>query len=188
MVAWVYLGLRVAVGAASMAVMASKHPELLQERFHPGGGAKAWDRTLGGISTFLSLAMLLVAGLDMRFVWSPEPALSIQLAALFVWLRADAFSKWTAVSNPFYSRVVRLQKDRGHTVVTQGPYRYVRHPGYAGGVVAGLATPESLGRFGRSWRQACWPWFWPSARRWRTGHFMRNFRAMRSMRGEHAAG
>jgi len=71
--------------------------------------------------------------------------MAIQLAALVVWLLGDAFSKWAAVSNRFYSRVVRIQRDRGHTVVTDGPYRYMRHPGYAGALVAALATPIVLG-------------------------------------------
>lgn len=81
----------------------------------------------------------------MRFGWSPDLTVASRLVALVVWVLGDVFSKWAAVSNRFYSRIVRIQKDRGHTVVTDGPYRYVRHPGYAGGLVAGLATPIVLG-------------------------------------------
>jgi protein-S-isoprenylcysteine O-methyltransferase Ste14 len=88
---------------------------------------------------------LIVAGLDVRFGWSPELALAIRLAALVLWLQGDVFSKWAAVSNRFYSRLVRIQEDRGHTVVTDGPYRTVRHPGYAGALLVGLATPIALG-------------------------------------------
>ena len=143
--AWVYVGIRVAIGVASMLLIASKHPGLLEERFHPGEGAKAWDRPLASITTLLLLVTLIVAGLDKRIGWSPEMAMAIQLAALVVWLLGDAFSKWAAVSNRFYSRVVRIQRDRGHTVVTDGPYRYMRHPGYAGALVAALATPIVLG-------------------------------------------
>jgi protein-S-isoprenylcysteine O-methyltransferase Ste14 len=143
--AWVYICLRVTVGATGMLMIASRHPGLLDERFHPAQGAKAWDRPLTGISSLLTLIMLFVAGLDIRFGWSPEPAISIRLAALIVWLSGDVFSRWAAISNRFYSRAVRIQKDRGHTVVTEGPYRYVRHPGYAGAPVAGLAAPIMLG-------------------------------------------
>jgi protein-S-isoprenylcysteine O-methyltransferase Ste14 len=49
------------------------------------------------------------------------------------------------VSNPFFSTVVRIQTDRGHTVATGGPYRFVRHPGYAGALALTLATPFLLG-------------------------------------------
>lgn len=143
--AWIYIGVRVATAATSMLWMASKHPGMLDERFHPGEGAKGWDRWLGGGSTLLALVTLIVAGLDARFAWSPQPVPAVQLIALLVFVLADAFSKWAAASNPFYSRVVRIQKDRGHTVVTQGPYRFVRHPGYAGALAAALATPFVLG-------------------------------------------
>lgn len=128
-----------------MLMIASKYPGLLEERFHPGEGVKAWDRPLASITTLVSLVILIVAGLDIRFGWSPELAMAIRLVALAVWLQGDVFSKWAAVSNRFYSRIVRIQEERGHTVVTDGPYRYLRHPGYAGGLVAGLATPIVLG-------------------------------------------
>jgi protein-S-isoprenylcysteine O-methyltransferase Ste14 len=52
---------------------------------------------------------------------------------------------WAVVSNKFFSGVVRIQKDRGHTVVTTGPYRYVRHPGYVGAILTNIATPVILG-------------------------------------------
>jgi len=142
--AWVYVSIRVGIGVVSMLIIASKYPGLLEERFQPGEGVKAWDRPFANITTFLSLAVLIVAGLDMRFGWSPDLTVASRLVALVVWVLGDVFSKWAAVSNRFYSRMVRIQTDRGHTVVTDGPYRYVRHPGYAGGLVAGLATPIVL--------------------------------------------
>ena len=54
-------------------------------------------------------------------------------------------SIWAARVNKFYSRFVRIQKERGHTVVSAGPYRYVRHPGYAGLVIFYLAASLALG-------------------------------------------
>jgi protein-S-isoprenylcysteine O-methyltransferase Ste14 len=49
------------------------------------------------------------------------------------------------VSNAFFAEGVRIQEERGHTVATGGPYRYVRHPGYVGAIAAGLSTPFLLG-------------------------------------------
>jgi protein-S-isoprenylcysteine O-methyltransferase Ste14 len=144
-VAWVYVGIRAAIAVASMLMIASKYPGLLKERYHPGAGVKAWDRPLARFTTLLWPVIWILAGLDVRFGWLPELTLVIRLVAWVVLLPGDAFSKWAAVSNRFYSRVVRIQEDRGHTVVTDGPYRYVRHPGYAGALVAGLATPVVLG-------------------------------------------
>jgi protein-S-isoprenylcysteine O-methyltransferase Ste14 len=142
--AWVYIGMRVGIAVVGMLMVSSKWPGLIDERFHPGEGVKAWDRPLASITTLLLPVILIVAGLDMRFGWSPELAVPIRLVALAVYLLGDIFSKWAATSNKFYSRIVRIQEDRGHTVVTDGPYRYIRHPGYAGALVAGLATPIVL--------------------------------------------
>jgi len=143
--AWLYLAARVATGVAAALVITSRYPGLLEERFRPGAGVRAWDRPLSAATMLLSLVTLIVAGLDVRFGWPPGLSLAIRLAALSVWFLADVFSKWAAIANRFYSRVVRIQEDRGHTVVTDGPYRYVRHPGYAGALLAGFATPVALG-------------------------------------------
>ena len=143
-IAWVYMGARVGVAAVSMFMISSKYPGLLDERFQPGEGVEVWDKALSSITTILLIITLIMAGLDMRFGWSPLIPTAIQLVALAIWLLGDVFSKWGAVSNRFYSRIVRIQKDRNHTVVKDGPYRYVRHPGYAGALVAGFATPFVL--------------------------------------------
>jgi protein-S-isoprenylcysteine O-methyltransferase Ste14 len=58
---------------------------------------------------------------------------------------AIAFVTWAMVTNRFFSSIVRIQRDRGHIVCDGGPYRWVRHPGYAGGALAALATPLALG-------------------------------------------
>ena len=50
-------------------------------------------------------------------------------------------------ANPFFSEGVRIQVDRGHTVCAGGPYRWVRHHGYLGDILAGLASPLLLGSF-----------------------------------------
>lgn len=52
---------------------------------------------------------------------------------------------WSMVSNKFFSTMVRIQDDRNHSVATEGPYKYVRHPGYVGYILMTLATPISLG-------------------------------------------
>ena len=52
---------------------------------------------------------------------------------------------WSMAANAFFSQTVRIQKDRGHTVATGGPYRYVRHPGYAASILFQIATPLILG-------------------------------------------
>ena len=87
------------------------------------------------------LAFCIVIGLDRRWQWSPP----LQLTALIVVASGMAFAIWAFVANQFFSAVVRIQKDRGHAVVTSGPYRFVRHPGYAGGALSYVAAPVMLG-------------------------------------------
>ncbi|MBU0705027.1 MAG: isoprenylcysteine carboxylmethyltransferase family protein, partial [Chloroflexi bacterium] len=52
---------------------------------------------------------------------------------------------WGMTANKFFSTSVRIQEERGHTVASEGPYRYVRHPGYVGYIIALFATALALG-------------------------------------------
>jgi protein-S-isoprenylcysteine O-methyltransferase Ste14 len=83
--------------------------------------------------------------LDFRFEWSPPLPLAVHVVSLAVILLGYAFSTWAMIANRFFSGTVRIQTERGHTTVTDGPYRIVRHPGYAGAVIAYLVTPFALG-------------------------------------------
>ncbi|NLE75533.1 MAG: isoprenylcysteine carboxylmethyltransferase family protein, partial [Chloroflexi bacterium] len=67
-----------------------------------------------------------------------------KLAALAAIVAGYALGAYALVANPFFSGMVRIQADRGHRVVTGGPYRWVRHPGYLGALVTFLATPVFL--------------------------------------------
>ena len=57
----------------------------------------------------------------------------------------DVFVLWTMAVNPFLEKGIRIQEDRGHRVITTGPYRYVRHPMYAGAIVMFAGFPLVLG-------------------------------------------
>ncbi|MFQ6101054.1 MAG: methyltransferase family protein [Anaerolineae bacterium] len=123
--------------------------DLLEERQRPGEGAKTWDRVLLSIYIVVAMAILVVAGLDVgRFHWSDTVPLWLQVVGLAVFVISFAFDIWAIAVNNFYSRVVRIQEDRGQYVVTDGPYRFVRHPSYMGSMVSWLCTALALG----SWR------------------------------------
>jgi protein-S-isoprenylcysteine O-methyltransferase Ste14 len=144
--AWAYIGVYV-VGATIAALIAfRKHPDLIDERAHAPQDAKGWDKVL---STFLILLTLFVplpvAGLDVRFGGTSQLPLALQLVALGIYPLGYALGLWAAISNKFYSRVVRIQTDRGHTVASGGPYRFVRHPGYVGAALDALTMPLILG-------------------------------------------
>jgi protein-S-isoprenylcysteine O-methyltransferase Ste14 len=93
----------------------------------------------------LSTAVLLVViGLDERFGWTGELPLWVQLAGIALLLLSFYVISWSMASNRFFSGVVRIQEDRGHSVVTGGPYRFVRHPGYVGLVILACSVPLML--------------------------------------------
>lgn len=138
---WAYL----AVNAALMAgLMVGVDPELMEERWNPAAERRQL-LPLVLVGGPLFLAYLAVAGLDAgRFHWSRVPP-GLQVAALVLFAASWALVDWAMVANRFFSSVVRIQTERGHHVVTAGPYRYVRHPGYVGAIVGLVAGPIVLG-------------------------------------------
>ncbi len=142
--AWAFLGIHLACAVATMMLA---DPGLIEERTRIRPGIKRWDLALAHACILLLFPItLLVAGLDaVRLHWSPLLPTALQVLALGVFAAGMAFSCWAMVCNKFFATFVRIQADRGHYVVTQGPYAYVRHPGYAGGIVAAVALPVALG-------------------------------------------
>jgi protein-S-isoprenylcysteine O-methyltransferase Ste14 len=119
--------------------------ELIAERSEIGEGTKGWDKPLSGLAMLLiTPGALIVAGLDQRFRWS-EIAPAVQFVALAGVVLGNVLISWAMVSNKFFATTVRIQKDREHTVISKGPYRFVRHPGYLAFSISGLATPLMLG-------------------------------------------
>jgi len=139
---WAYLGVGIVILAINALILS---PELMAERGQPRENVKDWDKVLASLITFPILALLIVAGLDERFGWSPQLAVAIHLIGLaFIALGQGLFS-WAMASNTFFSTAVRIQIDRDHTVSSGGPYRYVRHLGYVGMIVSLLATALAFG-------------------------------------------
>ena len=86
-----------------------------------------------------------MAGLDQRFGWSPPLPLWVQIAALAVAAEGSLLSIWATAVNRFYGRFVRIQKEREHVVISDGPYGAVRHPGYLGQILSSLVSAIALG-------------------------------------------
>lgn len=145
---WVYIVLTLGAVILSRVLVARVHPDLLSERRDSmeAKDVPAWDRKLVPfVSTYVPLAIMLVAGLDKRFSWTqPLPVWTVVLGVLIV-IAAIALSIWAMVTNRYFSAFVRLQTDRGQQVVSSGPYAFVRHPGYAAGILVNLGAPFMLG-------------------------------------------
>ena len=145
LMAWVYICVYAASTIFNSLLILPRNPALLAERIRIKKGAKKWDKVLAPLMAGLCPAITVtVAGLDIRFNWSPQIPFVLQIAAIALAVLGHLLLTWAMATNSFFSAVVRIQKDRGHTVVTSGPYRYVRHPGYVGIIVFSLATPLIL--------------------------------------------
>ncbi|MBU7015434.1 MAG: isoprenylcysteine carboxylmethyltransferase family protein [Theionarchaea archaeon] len=145
---WIYILLSYTFTATSRIVVFYKNPETLRERGRSldAEDVRSWDKALLLFAALLGpLVMLLVAGLDFRFSWSPHIPGLIQLLALIPALLGSVIAGWAMIANKFFSAVVRIQKELNQTVVRDGPYRIVRHPGYLGGIIGMLSTPVILG-------------------------------------------
>jgi protein-S-isoprenylcysteine O-methyltransferase Ste14 len=143
--AWAVIAVWLIWFAAMDFVLFRLEPDLMAERLSPPRGAKAWDRTIVSILRLVQLARYILAGLDLRYGWTAGFPLAIKITALIVCLGGTALFVWAMASNAYFSQLVRIQSDRGHTVATTGPYRLVRHPGYAAMIPFDVALSTLLG-------------------------------------------
>jgi len=129
--------------AAHPLILIPINPELLAEREKgtQDKAVKAWDKWItalgGGV---FPLASWVVAG-----QWTGRVPLVWHLGGLLVMILGYALFLWAMACNAFFAEGVRIQTERGHTVTSGGPYRYVRHPGYVGSILSQVATPFLLG-------------------------------------------
>lgn len=142
--AWAYAGQGLFGIILSRVLLIHMSPDTAMERVEAAQkeGVKAWDKVLMPLTAlYLPFISWIVAGLDERFGWSPDIPYHIQIIALVGLFLGGLIGTWAMLSNRFFSSHVRIQTDRGHEVVSQGPYRFVRHPGYAGGLVSWISAP-----------------------------------------------
>lgn len=144
---WAQLLVIAAFLAAHPLLLIPIRPELLAEREKGfrDEDVKGWDKWLAGLAAGSVLPLWVVAGLDARFGWTGPMPIILHLAGLLANILGYALFLWAMVSNAFFAEGVRIQEERGHKVAKNGPYRYVRHPGYAGAILSGLTTPFLLG-------------------------------------------
>jgi protein-S-isoprenylcysteine O-methyltransferase Ste14 len=127
-----------------LVTMLAVHPDLAEERLQTHEGAL--DSGVRLASGFLFLVTVVAAALDVgRLHESDTVAASGRLAALLAFSAAVAFQASAMIVNPFFSPVIRLQGERNHRLITRGPYRLLRHPGYLGMVVAIPTSALALG-------------------------------------------
>lgn len=144
--AWAYALVSILAFVVSRIIVNRVHPDLIQERarFLNAKDTKSWDKLLAPLLGLGIILILVVAGLDKYYDWTSASSLTINLIALFGIIFGYSFSSWALVENRFFSGTVRIQTERGHHVISTGPYRIVRHPGYAGGLFGYIFIPLLL--------------------------------------------
>ena len=136
---WLYSVLIVAIGVGSRILAEKRHPGLMAERSRLGKdqNVKPWDKILAPLMAIgMTFPLFIVAGLDHRFGWSPEFPIELNILGFALIVLGYTFASWTIIENRFFSSMVRIQMDREHVVCDTGPYKIVRHPGYAGNLLA----------------------------------------------------
>ncbi len=146
-IALVYVAIHIVSAIVGRLIVLRVSPDLLVERARSldAERGKSWDRPLVLLVALIGpLVIWVVAGLDERWNWSPDLSLALQVAALLLVVLSYAIGDWAMAVNAYFSGTVRIQADRGQTVIQTGPYRLVRHPAYAGALLCYLVMPVML--------------------------------------------
>ena len=147
--AWAVVGLYVAYAVAITLYLSRRDPDLLRERLKSSPaqqGQKRWDKILMIAMLVPGIALFIVPGLDVgRFGWSAPLPAWVEIVGLALHLPCFAVIGWVMHENSYLARVVKVDEERGHTVVKTGPYAIVRHPMYAAVIPMVFAFPLALG-------------------------------------------
>ena len=127
-------------------VLIRQNPELLNARGKRHRGEKRWDQIVVSIYGIDWIVMIVLGALDMRYGWTAPISPVWYVIGNLLILAGFALTTWAMAVNRNFEAVVRIQDDRDHNVATSGPYRYVRHPGYTGVIIAFyFGMPLALG-------------------------------------------
>jgi protein-S-isoprenylcysteine O-methyltransferase Ste14 len=139
---WAYAGILALLYSFNILALQLKKPDLLKERMKPPNGRAYWTGVIFPVVQLL--LQPIIAGFDHRFHWSDMVPLGWMLAGLAIVALGIGLVIWAELINPFFSGAVRIQADRRQRVISNGPYRIVRHPAYAGGIPALVAGGLAL--------------------------------------------
>jgi len=144
--AWIYAGINIFGFVISRYIAGRKHPDLLAERgkFLQHQNPESWDKTLSPLLGLGGGLIPIVAGIDALFGSSAQFSIGIKIFSILMMFVGFSIGSYALIANRFFSGMVRIQSDRGHHVIDTGPYRWVRHPGYAGSLLTYPVIPLLL--------------------------------------------
>ena len=146
--AWIYIIVSIVSFAISRYIVWRSNPDLLVERgrMMDHENTASFDRILSPLLAFVGPTLIgVIAGFAIRFSWQPTFPPWLEWTGVILMILGNAFGTWALIENRFFSGVVRIQKDRGHHVVSTGPYAIIRHPGYSSAFVSYLGMVLMLG-------------------------------------------
>ena len=147
--AWVLVGLWSLYGVVTINYLIHKDPALLAERLNLvplQKEQKVWDKALMLLFFIAGIGLYLLPGFDvMRYEWSEPLPLWLRVIAMLIHIPCFVILGWIMRENTYLSQVVKVDKERGHKVITTGPYALVRHPMYSVTIILLFAVPVALG-------------------------------------------
>ena len=142
---WLYASVSI-ISVFLNSLLLVNNRELAEERAAVKADTKSWDKKILGLSALVLIITYIIAGLDSgRFHWSPEFHWSINTVGLLLIMCGEVIFLAAQRQNKFFSSVVRIQTDRGHTVCDTGIYSIIRHPAYFGMILTAIGIPLILG-------------------------------------------
>lgn len=122
--------------------------DLTARRVREAGSGESWDKRLLGAFFLVNTIMFLIAGMDSgRYCWSGPVPLAMTVTGAFLMTAGQVVFALAKRENAFFSSTVQIQAGLGHRVCETGPYRRVRHPGYAGMLLSLVAFPLVMGSY-----------------------------------------
>lgn len=142
--AWVYLGVTAACIIVLTVYLAMYDQDLLAKRVKAGSAAEKEPeqqriQRLAGISV---IGLFIIPGLDFRFHWSSVPSIASWIAIVGV-IVSFLIVFFVFQINSFASSTIEVTDSQ--SVISTGPYRYVRHPMYAGAALLFITSAIALG-------------------------------------------
>ena len=143
---WILYGLFFVMSMVTNVILFIYNPELMYYRTRLNKeGIKEWDKVLMPVAVITGLHLhALIMGLDIRYGWSNFNIENLPLG-IILYLLSFLFVSWSMVVNRYFEPNVRLQSERNHQVISDGPYRYVRHPGYTGFILGSFGSVLIIG-------------------------------------------
>jgi protein-S-isoprenylcysteine O-methyltransferase Ste14 len=142
---WLLVAVFVISGLLATLYLWRVNPEIVAARVNRHQGTKRWDKILLAFFFPAFMAIFPVAALDDgRFHWSRVPW-SVCLLGYLIFAAGMVLMTWAEAVNKFFEPTVRIQAERGPTVVDSGPYAIIRHPGYVAGSLLFIGIALALG-------------------------------------------